>query len=179
MSSASLCQRLYWGFNLMDKRTQLMTLETEVWLRGFAFYQRTMCYHLFSLEDVEMFLSVHVKLIFSLFCFLLFYSPPCSLLFCSALHNAHQQAVEDLLEDEEEDFDRDDKVIIGATLKHVFQHWCTFNTQMFSKVQCIENAVVLTFDSNTNRSLFFFLCVFTHFPPHLYSKGPQLVCQRC
>jgi len=121
----------------MDKRTQRMTLETEVRLRGFAFYQRTMCYHLFSLEDVEMFLSVHVKLIFSLFCFLLllfFISPPHSLLFCSALHNAHQQAVEDLLEDEEEDFDRDDKVFIGATFKHVFQHRCIFNTQVFSQV---------------------------------------------
>lgn len=61
----------------MDKRTQLMTLETEVRLRGFAFYQRTMCYHLFSLEDVEMLLSVHVKLIFSLFFFssFLFFSP--------------------------------------------------------------------------------------------------------
>lgn len=51
----------------MDNRTQLMTLATEVTLGGFAFYPRTVCYHLFSLEDVEMFLSVHVKLIFSLF----------------------------------------------------------------------------------------------------------------
>lgn len=70
----------------MDKRTQLMTLETEVRLRGFAFYQRTLCYHLFSLEDVEMLLSVHVKLIFSLFFFssFLFFPLLPSLLFCSS-----------------------------------------------------------------------------------------------
>lgn len=66
----------------MDKRTQLMTLAAEVTLRGFAFYPRTVCYHLFSLEDVDMFLSVHVKQIFSLFFFpLLFF---CTLLFCSS-----------------------------------------------------------------------------------------------
>lgn len=70
-----------------------------------------------------MFLSVHVKLIFSLFSPLFFFPT----LFCSALHNAHQQAVEDLLEDEDEDFDRDDKVIIGAIHKHAFQHKCIFN----------------------------------------------------
>lgn len=65
----------------MDKRTQLRTLVTEVTLGGFAFYPRTVCYHLFSLEDVEMFLSVHVKFIFSLLFSLLFF---CSLLFCSS-----------------------------------------------------------------------------------------------
>lgn len=67
----------------MDKRTQLMTLATEVTLGGFAFYPRTVCYHLFSLEDVEMFLSVHVKLIFSLFLFfLLFFSSQCTSASC-------------------------------------------------------------------------------------------------
>lgn len=69
----------------MDKRTQLITLETEVRLRRFAFYQRTMCYHLFSLEDVEMLLSVHVKLIFSLFFSSFLFFPLLSfLLFCSS-----------------------------------------------------------------------------------------------
>ncbi len=55
--------------------------------------------------------------------------------------------MEDLLEDEEEDFDRDDKVIIGATHKHVFQHRCIFNAQMlFSKVKYNENVLCIMFD---------------------------------
>lgn len=69
--------------------------------------------------------------------------------------------MEDLLEDEEEDFDRDDKVIIGATLKHVFQHRCIFNAQMFSsKVKCNENTVFLIFDSLKYQYVIVFLCVF-------------------
>lgn len=55
--------------------------------------------------------------------------------------------MEDLLEDEEEDFDRDDKVIIGATHKHVFQHRCIFNAQtLFSKVKYNENVLFIMFD---------------------------------
>lgn len=55
--------------------------------------------------------------------------------------------MEDLLEDEEEDFDRDDKVIIGATHKHVFQHRCIFNAQtLFSKVKCNEKVLFIVFD---------------------------------
>lgn len=55
--------------------------------------------------------------------------------------------MEDLLEDEEEDFDRDDKVIIGATHKHVFQHRYIFNAQtLFSKVKYNENVLFIVFD---------------------------------
>ncbi len=55
--------------------------------------------------------------------------------------------MEDLLEDEEEDFDRDDKVIIGATHKHVFQHRYIFNAQtLFCKVKYNENVLFIVFD---------------------------------
>jgi len=153
----------------MDKRTQRMTLETEVRLRGFAFYQRTMCYHLFSLEDVEMFLSVHVKLIFSLFCFLLllFLSPPHPALFSFVLlFTMHISKLWRICWRTRRKTLTEMTRYLSVPLSNMYFNTDVYLILKFSlKCNAFKNAVVLTFDSNTNRSLFFCFVFYCH---HIY-----------